>query len=50
MGQPYRGNLARSLLIRDGRGPFRKPERADWADFIGGRPSQPNPPPSPAGS
>jgi hypothetical protein len=27
-----------------------KPVQADWEDFIGGRPSQPNPPPSPAGS
>jgi len=25
-----------------------KPVQADWEDFIGGRPSQPNPPPSPA--
>jgi hypothetical protein len=25
-----------------------KPVQADWEDFIGGRPSQPNTPPSPA--
>jgi hypothetical protein len=38
------------LHLQDGAADFDrhwKPVQADWEDFIGGRPSQPDPPPSP---